>query len=215
MIDLESGCGEVHRAAKAMPDDSAIRRCPPLQPLHCGCRISTDHRMNPLFFAISGRSGQGKTTLIEALLPWFGARGLTVNVIKHSHHSIELEPPGKDSARFRRAGAGEVVIASPFRYAIVKELNGAHEPSLDELAARLSHADLVIVEGFALETLPRLEVVRPSTGVAPLYQTDVEILAVASDEPQSIDASMPVLPLNDIERIGRFICDTLGLVLRD
>ncbi len=70
--------------------------------------------MNSPLFGISGRSGQGKTTLIEAMLPWFGARGLTVNVIKHSHHSIELEPPGKESARFRRVGAGEVLIASPF-----------------------------------------------------------------------------------------------------
>lgn len=62
---------------------------------------------HPPLFGISGRSGQGKTTLIEALLPWLRAHGLIVNVIKHSHHSIELEPPGKDSARFRRAGAGK------------------------------------------------------------------------------------------------------------
>jgi molybdopterin-guanine dinucleotide biosynthesis adapter protein len=170
--------------------------------------------LNLPLFGIAGRSGQGKTTLIEALLPWFGARGLTVNVIKHSHHSIELEPPGKDSARFRRAGAGEVLIASPYRYAIVKELNGGDEPPLSELAARLSHADLVIVEGFAREAMPRLEVVRPSTGNSPLFHTDVAILAIATDDAVSLDTSLPKLSLSDIDCIGRFICRTMNLEYR-
>ncbi|SAK62194.1 Molybdopterin-guanine dinucleotide biosynthesis adapter protein [Caballeronia temeraria] len=171
--------------------------------------------LHPPLVGISGRSGQGKTTLIEALLPWLRARGITVNVIKHSHHSIELEPPGKDSARFRRAGAGEVLIASPFRYAIVRELNGDAEPPLRELAARLSHADLVIVEGFARETMPRIEVVRPSAGRDPLYKTDVEIIAIATDDAAAIDSNLPVLDLNDIASIGKFICERMGIVLND
>jgi energy-coupling factor transporter ATP-binding protein EcfA2 len=87
--------------------------------------------MTPVF-GIAGRSGSGKTTLIEAMLPLLGARGLKVSVIKHSHHDFEMEPPGKDSARFRQAGAQEVMVASPFRYAIVRELRGAPEPSLAE-----------------------------------------------------------------------------------
>ncbi|MDR5747552.1 molybdopterin-guanine dinucleotide biosynthesis protein B [Caballeronia sp. LZ029] len=170
---------------------------------------------HPPLFGISGRSGQGKTTLIEALLPWLRARGITVNVIKHSHHSIELEPPGKDSARFRRAGAGEVLIASPYRYAIVRELNGDAEPPLAELAARLSHADLVIVEGFAREAMPRLEVVRPSAGRDPLYKTDVEIVAIATDDAAAIESGLPMLDLNDIASIGAFICERVGIVLKD
>jgi molybdopterin-guanine dinucleotide biosynthesis adapter protein len=169
----------------------------------------------PPLFGISGRSGQGKTTLIEALLPWLRARGLIVNVIKHSHHSIELEPPGKDSARFRRAGAGEVLIASPYRYAIVRELHGDAEPSLHELAARLSHADLVIVEGFAREAMPRLEVVRPSAGRDPLYLTDVEIIAIATDDAAALDTSLPTLALDDIAGIGAFICARVGIELKD
>ncbi|WP_244817041.1 molybdopterin-guanine dinucleotide biosynthesis protein B [Caballeronia sp. Lep1P3] len=169
---------------------------------------------HPPLFGISGRSGQGKTTLIEALLPWFRAHGLTVNVIKHSHHSIELEPPSKDSARFRRAGAGEVLIASPYRYAIVRELNDEAEPPLSALAARLSHADFVIVEGFARDAMPRLEVVRPSTGNAPLYMTDIDILAIATDDPAAIESSLPTLPLGDIEAIGAYICKTLGIELK-
>ena len=169
----------------------------------------------PPLFGISGRSGQGKTTLIEALLPWLRERGLVVNVIKHSHHSIELEPPGKDSARFRRAGAGEVLIASPYRYAILRELNGAAEPSISELAARLSHADLVIVEGFAREAMPRLEVVRPSAGRDPLYRTDVEIVAIATDDAAALDTTLPTLALDDIAGIGAFICARVGIVLAD
>lgn len=170
---------------------------------------------HPPLFGISGRSGQGKTTLIEALLPWLRAHGLIVNVIKHSHHSIELEPPGKDSARFRRAGAGEVLIASPYRYAILRELNGEAEPSISELAARLSHADLVIVEGFARETMPRLEVVRPSAGRDPHYKTDVEIIAIATDDPAAIDTILPTLALDDIAAIGAFICERVGIALKD
>ena len=136
----------------------------------------TEAAANLRIFGICGRSGQGKTTLIEALLPWFHARGLVVNVVKHSHHSIDLEPPGKDSARFRAAGAGEVLIASPYRYAIVRELHDAPEPPLADLVARLAPADLTLVEGFTREPLPRLEVVRPEAGRDPLYLTDTASL---------------------------------------
>ena len=166
-------------------------------------------------FGICGRSGQGKTTLIEALLPWFRARGLTVNVVKHSHHSIELEPPGKDSARFRTAGAGEVLIASPYRYAIVRELHDAPEPPLAELVARLSPADLTLVEGFTREALPRLEVVRPDLAREPLYKTDIAILAVATDRPARFDRTIALLPLGDIDEIAMFICETVGLEFAD
>jgi molybdopterin-guanine dinucleotide biosynthesis protein B len=171
-------------------------------------------------FGICGRSGQGKTTLIEALLPWFNARGWVVNVVKHSHHSIDLEPPGKDSARFRAAGAGEVLIASPYRYAIVRELHDSPEPPLGELIERLTPADLTLVEGFTREPLPRLEVVRPEAvrpkeGRGPLYRTDMAILAIATDNaPRLHDApAVPLLPLADVGAIGAFICKTVGLSL--
>src|SRR5690554_7726378 len=118
-------------------------------------------------FGIAGRSGSGKTTLIEAMLPLLQARGLTVNVIKHSHHDLQLEPPHKDSARFRQAGAQEVMVASPYRYAIVHELRERCEPKLTEQLARLSPADLVLVEVFEHEAIPRLEVYRPANGTPP------------------------------------------------
>ncbi|CAN7388031.1 molybdopterin-guanine dinucleotide biosynthesis protein B [Caballeronia sp. LjRoot29] len=177
----------------------------------------TEAAANLRIFGICGRSGQGKTTLIEALLPWFHARGLVVNVVKHSHHSIDLEPPGKDSARYRAAGAGEVLIASPFRYAIVRELHDAPEPPLADLVARLAPADLTLVEGFTREPLPRLEVVRPEAGRDPLYLTDAAILAIATNDALRLhDApAIPLLPLADVGRIGEFICKTVGLSLMD
>lgn len=167
----------------------------------------------PGIFGICGRSGQGKTTLIEALLPWFRARGLRVNVVKHSHHSIEFEPPQKDSARFRAAGAGEVLVASPYRYAILRELHDAPEPPLAELIARLSPADLTLVEGFTRETLPRLEVVRPAEPREPLYLTDASIVAIATDDAPRLHVApaLPILPLAGIDAIGEFICKSVGL----
>ncbi|KND57471.1 Molybdopterin-guanine dinucleotide biosynthesis protein MobB [Candidatus Paraburkholderia schumanniana] len=108
-----------------------------------------------------------------------------------------------------------MLIASPYRYAIVRELNGADEPPLAKLAARLSHADLVIVEGFTRETLPRLEVVRPSAGRDPLYKTEVEIVAIVTDEPDAIETDLPMLDLDDIAGIGAFICERVDIALKD
>lgn len=161
-------------------------------------------------FGIAGRSGSGKTTLIEAMLPLFAARGLRVNVIKHSHHDFELEPPRKDSARFRQAGAQEVMVASPYRYAIMHELRGQPEPSLREQLARLAPADLTIVEGFKHERIPRLEVFRPENGTAPLHaEPGSGFVAVATNA--SLATELPCLPVDDPQAVVGFICEYLGL----
>ncbi|WP_312994153.1 molybdopterin-guanine dinucleotide biosynthesis protein B [Achromobacter animicus] len=164
--------------------------------------------MTPVF-GIAGRSGSGKTTLIEAMLPLLGARGLRVNVIKHSHHDFQMEPPGKDSARFRTAGAQEVMIASPYRYAIVHELRDAPEPTLEAQLARLSPADLVLVEGFKQAAIPRIEVYRPALGKPPLHTEDPTFVAVVTDAPLNI--ALPCLPLNEPTQVADFLCRTLGL----
>lgn len=164
--------------------------------------------MSPVF-GIAGRSGSGKTTLIEAMLPLLAARGLRVNVIKHSHHDFPMEPPGKDSARFRLAGAQEVMVASPYRYAIVHELRDGPEPSLADQLARLSPADLVLVEGFKQAEIPRIEVYRPALGKPPLHAEDERFLAIATDAP--LDTRLPCLPLNDAARVADFLCGALGL----
>jgi len=158
----------------------------------------------PRVLGISGRSGSGKTTLIEAMLPAFEAAGWSVNVLKHSHHDIALDPPGKDSARFRAAGAREVIISSPYRFSITRELRGEPEPSLSELIARLTPADLTIVEGYHSENLPRLEVYRPARGIEPQYPGLASIIAVVSDEANATQA-LPVWPLKEPAEVAKRI----------
>jgi len=147
---------------------------------------------------VVGWSGSGKTSLLEQLIGRLAAQGLRVNVIKHSHHDVELEPPRKDSARLRMAGAAEVMLASPYRVAILRELRGADEPPLAEHLARLAPADLTLVEGYKWERIPKLEVFRPSLGRPPLYPNDPDIVAVVSDMPAPGGEGGPAwLDLND------------------
>lgn len=156
-------------------------------------------------FGITGASGSGKTTLIEAMLPILAGQGISVNVIKHSHHDIELEPDTKDSARLRRAGAAEVLISSPYRFAIFHELRGHAEPDLHAQLQRLSAADLTLVEGFRAHRIPRLEVFRPSLQGAARYPEQHDIVAVASDS--HFACPLPVWPLNDPEKIAACILE--------
>ena len=99
-------------------------------------------------FGLAGWSGSGKTTLLTALIPELISRGVTVSTLKHAHHAFDIDQPGKDSWRHRQAGAREVMISSPNRWALMHELRGAPEPSLDELVRRMSPVDLLLVEGF-------------------------------------------------------------------
>lgn len=152
---------------------------------------------------VVGKSGSGKTTLLEYLVTQLAHQGLKVNVIKHSHHDLELEPPGKDSARLRAAGAAEVMVASPFRYAIVHELRGAPEPSLEQQLARLAPADLTLLEGFKAYAIDKLEVYRVEHGRPPLYPDDVHVIAVAADHPRppELRASVTWLDLNQPQTV--------------
>jgi molybdopterin-guanine dinucleotide biosynthesis protein B len=157
---------------------------------------------------LAGWSGAGKTTLIEALLPRLTARGLRVSTIKHAHHGFDMDRPGKDSFRHRAAGAREVLVASGSRWALLHEVEGP-EPTLADLLARLSPADLVLVEGFKSAPghhLPggRLEVYRPALGQPPLWPDHPDILAVASDAPLPA-CNRPVLPLADPDAIVTWI----------
>ena len=151
---------------------------------------------------VVGWSGSGKTSLLEHLVARLAGQGLRVNVVKHSHHDIELEPPHKDSARLRMAGAAEVMIASPYRVAILRELRGAQEPSLAEHLARLAPSDLTLVEGYKWERLPKLEVFRPALGKPALYPEDADIVAVVSDVARPKGAAGPAwLDLNDPDQV--------------
>ena len=159
-------------------------------------------------FGLAGWSGSGKTTLLAALIPELAARGLSVSTIKHAHHDFDIDRPGKDSWRHRQAGAREVMVSSARRWALMHELRGDAEPSLDELVRRLGPVDVVIVEGFKRHPHPKLEVHRPSLGKPLLYPEDPHIIAIASDEPFA--APLPLLSLADPAAVAGFMLDHLG-----
>jgi molybdopterin-guanine dinucleotide biosynthesis adapter protein len=152
---------------------------------------------------VVGWSGSGKTTLLEYLVARLSERALRVNVLKHSHHDVMLEPPHKDSARLRRAGAAQVMLASPYRIAVVEELRGAAEPPLSGLLARLAPADLTLVEGYKWEAFPKLEVYRAALAQPPVYPNDPHVVAVASDvvRPEGVRPEVAWLDLNAPEAV--------------
>lgn len=161
-------------------------------------------------FGIVGWSGSGKTTLVEKLIPEFVASGLRVSTVKHTHHDIEIDRPGKDSDRHRKAGATEVIVTSPFRWALVHELGGEKEPDLGDLITRMSPVDLLLVEGFKSYPFDKLEVHRPALGKDLLRHGDRTIVAVASDG-DIAGLDVPRLDLNDVAGIATFITRHCGL----
>ncbi len=160
-------------------------------------------------FGFAGWSGSGKTTLIEKLIPRFAGAGLRVSLIKHAHHTFDVDQPGKDSYRHRHAGASEVLVTSSRRWVLMHELRGAVEPAFEAQLERLSPCDLVIVEGFKHAAIPKLEVWRRVTGEPLLHPNDPHIVAVASDT--KIETALPVLELNDDATIASFILAHLRL----
>ena len=154
-------------------------------------------------FGFAGYSGSGKTTLIEKLIPRLVARGLRISLIKHAHHSFDIDQPGKDSWRHRQAGATEVLLTSRNRWALMHELRDEPEPGLDRQLLLLAPCDLVLVEGYKTADIPKIEVHRPSTGNPLLHPNDPAIVAVACDEP--VASPLPVLALDDVDGIAAFI----------
>lgn len=153
-------------------------------------------------FGIAGFSGSGKTTLIERVLPQLAARGLMVAVIKHTHHDFDIDRPGKDSWRAREAGAVAVLLSSDHRTAVLTEHRDT-PPALNDLLTQLPPCDLVLVEGYKRETIPKLEVHREETGKPWLFPDDPHILAVASDVAAPND--FPRIDLDAIPLISDFI----------
>jgi len=158
-------------------------------------------------FGFAGWSGSGKTTLIEKLIPRFAGAGLRVSLIKHAHHSFDVDQPAKDSYRHRHAGAAEVLVTSSRRWVLMHELRGAQELPFEEQVKRVSPCDLLIVEGFKFAPIPKLEVWRAATGEPLLHPNDTHIVAVASDVP--VQTKLPVLDLNDDAAIAEFILSHL------
>jgi molybdopterin-guanine dinucleotide biosynthesis protein B len=152
---------------------------------------------------MAGYSGSGKTTLIGHVLPLLIAGGWRVSVIKHAHHAVDLDTPGKDSWRHREAGAYEVMLASERRWALMHELKSETQPELAGLASRLSPCDLVLVEGFKREPIPKIEVHRVANGSPPLYPSDPNVIALCTDA--AVQTELPMFGLDDYAGVATFI----------
>jgi molybdopterin-guanine dinucleotide biosynthesis protein B len=162
-------------------------------------------------FGVAGFSGSGKTTLVERLVPELIGKGVRVSVVKHAHHSFDIDQPGKDSYRHRMAGAQEVLVSSQARWALMAELRGASELTLSQVLSKLSPCDLVLVEGFKREPIPKLEVHRQANGKDWIFPSDANVVAVATDATDIPQSSLPRFGLNDIEHIADFILGHLRL----
>jgi len=155
-------------------------------------------------FGFAGWSGSGKTTLVEQLVPRLVGRGLRVSLVKHAHHRFEVDQPGKDSYRHRRAGCTEVLITSAVRWALMHELRGDAELRLPDVLARLSPCDLVLVEGYKRHALPKLEIYRTELGKPLLHPRDANIVgSPRTPRPPSPGVASPCSASTRMTRLPR------------
>lgn len=167
--------------------------------------------MNPKLFGIAGWKNSGKTGLAVRVVEELTRRGYRVSTVKHAHHDFDIDKVGADSYRHRQAGAHEVALVSGTRYAIMHELRGADEPSFEEIIARLAPCDIVIIEGYKREPIPKIEARRLEAAKRePLAPSDPHIIAIAADHPV-VEATLPVFDLNDTNAIVDFIITKTGL----
>jgi molybdopterin-guanine dinucleotide biosynthesis protein B len=156
-------------------------------------------------------SGTGKTTLLTRLIPLLTRRGLRVGLIKHAHHSFDVDSPGKDSYELRRSGAERVLVTSSKRWALMVELpeSEQHDPLLVEALAAFPPRglDLLIVEGFKHEAFPKIELRRSANPEPPIAPDDPNVIAIASDRPGDVAGDLPALDLNRPEEIAQFVVD--------
>jgi len=158
----------------------------------------------------AGFSGSGKTTLVEQLIPALRFRGFRMAVIKHAHHTFDIDRPGKDTWRHREAGAVEIVAASPKRLVFMREFEQDAVHDVHQLIARLSATpDWVLVEGFKQSSLPKIEVWREASGQPVIYPAQAQVLAIATDSPEVLPEppARPVLDLNAADDVAAWLVD--------
>ena len=163
---------------------------------------------SPTLLGFAAFSGTGKTELLTQLIPLLVEQGLRIGMVKHAHHAFDVDQPGKDSYRLRKAGAREMLISSGRRWALMHELGeGEEEMTLAQLLPKLDTAslDLILVEGFKHESFPKIELSRPDLGHPYLYPDDPNILALATDAPPPPGLTLPHLDLNAPPAIAAFI----------
>ncbi|HIP53249.1 MAG TPA: molybdopterin-guanine dinucleotide biosynthesis protein B [Chromatiales bacterium] len=156
-------------------------------------------------------SGTGKTTLLKRLIPLLNDKGLRVGLIKHAHHDVEFDTPGKDSYELRKAGASPVLLSSARRWALMVERDNPCDPILQDEVWRFDpkEIDLLLVEGFRHEAFAKIELHRPLLGKPLLFPDDPHIVAIATDEPLSVTTTLPFMDLNDHAAIAGFILNNI------
>ncbi|MGU3142826.1 bifunctional molybdopterin-guanine dinucleotide biosynthesis adaptor protein MobB/molybdopterin molybdotransferase MoeA [Vibrio cholerae] len=163
-------------------------------------------RPNLPLLGFAAYSGTGKTTLLEALLPKLTATGLRIGLLKHAHHDFDVDKPGKDSYRLRKAGASQMLIASRNRHALMTETPDA-EAEFDYLLTRFDaeKLDVILVEGCKNIAFPKIELHRAEVGKPWLYPHDENIIAIAADE--TVETDLPQMHINDLDAIADFVLD--------
>ncbi|HGE6051184.1 TPA: bifunctional molybdopterin-guanine dinucleotide biosynthesis adaptor protein MobB/molybdopterin molybdotransferase MoeA [Vibrio cholerae] len=163
-------------------------------------------RPNLPLLGFAAYSGTGKTTLLEALLPKLTAAGLRIGLLKHAHHDFDVDKPGKDSYRLRKAGASQMLIASRNRHALMTETPDA-EAEFDYLLTRFDaeKLDMILVEGCKNIAFPKIELHRAEVGKPWLYPHDENIIAIAADE--AVETALPQMHINDLDAIADFVLD--------
>lgn len=167
-----------------------------IQPL----RIVIDRALPPVV-AVVGYSGVGKTTYIEKLIVALTRRGLNVGTIKHDVHGFEMDKPGKDTWRHKKAGARTTLISSPYQIGMVRDVD--HDHSLQELTTFLTGMDFILAEGFKRSSVPKLEIYRPEVYKDPICRNDRNLLALISDA--LLDLGVPRFSLENVEGAADFL----------
>jgi molybdopterin molybdotransferase len=165
-------------------------------------------------YGVAGWKNAGKTGLMERLVAEISARGFTVSTVKHAHHRFDVDQPGRDSYRHREAGAGEVLLSSSNRWALMHELRDEDEPTLAQHLARLQPCDLVLIEGYKRDDHPKIEAHRAETGNPLIAPEDATVRAVASDVALP-ELLIPVFDLDDTKALADFVMREVGLIASD
>lgn len=166
--------------------------------------------MSQRVIGIAGWKNSGKTTLTERLVAELASRGFRVSTVKRAHHDADIDSEGTDSFRHRKAGAGEVMLVTPLRWALMHELREEQEPPLDQVLSHLSPCDLVIVEGYKGAAHPKIEVRRKAAKERTPLPASANVVAIAADHVVA-DGGIPGFDLDDISAIADFIVDKAGL----
>ena len=165
------------------------------------------NKQTPLL-GIVAYSGTGKTTLLKQLIPWLRQRGIRTGLIKHTHHDVDVDTPGKDSFELRKAGADQTMVASNSRWALMTETPGQDELSLEYLATRFdsNNLDMILVEGFKHGGIDKIVLHRKETGKSLESLIDIHVVAIASDNLFApVSRAISILNINEVDNVGEFV----------